>query len=149
MLTQNFEFYWNIASKAGLCDFLDYCKDSLNKPKLTMGNYCFFLPMYPLGGMWVFSVYQPNYDPSAADGVYCNKTLYTFAFWNALLEMFGFGVHLAKFCKGMLCYVHMTPVDADFYRNVWEFIWLLESFMYDFTFVKLWLLDIMFKVTNT
>ncbi|XP_054916262.1 transmembrane protein 272-like isoform X2 [Poeciliopsis prolifica] len=71
-----------------------------------------------LGDVWVFSVYQPNYDPSAADGLYCNKTLYTFAFWNAVFETFGFGVLLAKFCKGMLCYVHLSPVDRDFYRNV-------------------------------
>ncbi|KAM4714748.1 transmembrane protein 272-like [Anableps anableps] len=70
------------------------------------------------GGVWVFSVYQPNYDPSAADGLYCNKNLYTFAFWNAVLETFGFGVLLAKFCKGMLCYVNMSPVNTDFYRNV-------------------------------
>ncbi|XP_027893941.1 uncharacterized protein LOC114157285 isoform X1 [Xiphophorus couchianus] len=71
-----------------------------------------------LGDVWVFSVYQPNYDPSAADGLYCNKTLYTFAFWNAIFETFGFGVLLAKFCKGMLCYVNMSPVDRDFYGNV-------------------------------
>uniref|UniRef100_A0A3B5KZE6 Uncharacterized protein n=1 Tax=Xiphophorus couchianus TaxID=32473 RepID=A0A3B5KZE6_9TELE len=75
-------------------------------------------PVYSLGDVWVFSVYQPNYDPSAADGLYCNKTLYTFAFWNAIFETFGFGVLLAKFCKGMLCYVNMSPVDRDFYGNV-------------------------------
>ncbi|XP_023201871.1 uncharacterized protein LOC102235776 isoform X1 [Xiphophorus maculatus] len=71
-----------------------------------------------LGDVWVFSVYQPNYDPSAADGLYCNKTLCTFAFWNVVFETFGFGVLLAKFCKGMLCYVNMSPVDRDFYGNV-------------------------------
>ncbi|MED6237107.1 hypothetical protein ATANTOWER_019063 [Ataeniobius toweri] len=71
-----------------------------------------------LGVVWVFSVYQPNYDPSATDGLYCNKTLYTFAFWNVVLETFGFGVFLAKFCKGMLCYVNMSPVNSDFYNNV-------------------------------
>ncbi|KAM4564168.1 transmembrane protein 272-like [Fundulus diaphanus] len=80
---------------------------------------CLFLVIWNLlGVVWVFSIYQPNYDPSAADGLYCNKTLYTFAFWNALLEMFVFGVLLANFCKGMLCYVNISPVDPDFYSNV-------------------------------
>uniref|UniRef100_A0A3B3TMQ9 Uncharacterized protein n=1 Tax=Poecilia latipinna TaxID=48699 RepID=A0A3B3TMQ9_9TELE len=67
----------------------------------------FIFVWFLLGAVWVFSVYQPNYDPSAADGLYCNKTLYTFAFWNAVLETFGLGALLAKFCKGMLCYVNM------------------------------------------
>uniref|UniRef100_A0A3P9P213 Uncharacterized protein n=1 Tax=Poecilia reticulata TaxID=8081 RepID=A0A3P9P213_POERE len=80
----------------------------------------FIFIWFLLGAVWVFSVYQPNYDPSAADGLYCNKTLYTFAFWNAVLETFGFGILLAKFCKGMLCYVNMSPVDRGFYGNVGE-----------------------------
>ncbi|XP_007551435.1 uncharacterized protein LOC103137571 isoform X1 [Poecilia formosa] len=78
----------------------------------------FIFVWFLLGAVWVFSVYQPNYDPSAADGLYCNKTLYTFAFWNAVLETFGLGALLAKFCKGMLCYVNMSPVDRGFYDNV-------------------------------
>lgn len=84
--------------------------------------------MYPpLGAVWVFAIYQPNYDPSAADGLYCNKTLYTFAFWNAIVETFGFVVILAKLCKGLVCYVNLSPVDADFYRNVWGSVWLLAK----------------------
>uniref|UniRef100_A0A3Q1FAK6 Uncharacterized protein n=1 Tax=Acanthochromis polyacanthus TaxID=80966 RepID=A0A3Q1FAK6_9TELE len=71
-----------------------------------------------IGDVWVFSVYQPNYDPTAADGLYCNKSLYTFAFWNAVLETFVIGVLLAKFIKGLLCFVKMTPVPADFYGQV-------------------------------
>ncbi|KAM4565053.1 transmembrane protein 272-like [Fundulus diaphanus] len=83
----------------------------------------FFLGLFviiwvSLGVVWVFSIYQPNYDPSAADGLYCNKTLYTFAFWNAVLEMFGFGVLLVRLCKGLLFYVTLSPVETDFYSNV-------------------------------
>ncbi|KAM3591103.1 uncharacterized protein V6R79_022434 [Siganus canaliculatus] len=72
------------------------------------------------GDVWVFSVYQPNYDPSAADGLYCDKTLYTFAFWNAAWETFAICVHVAKLCKGLLCCVIMSPAPAnrEFYRNV-------------------------------
>uniref|UniRef100_A0A3Q1BWD8 Uncharacterized protein n=1 Tax=Amphiprion ocellaris TaxID=80972 RepID=A0A3Q1BWD8_AMPOC len=72
------------------------------------------------GDVWVFSVYQPNYDPTAADGLYCNKSLYTFALWNAIYETFVIGVLLAKFIKGLLCFVKMSPVPAntDFYGQV-------------------------------
>lgn len=73
----------------------------------------------PAGDVWVFSVYQPNYDPAAADGRYCNKNLYTFAFWNAVYETFAMFVVVAKFLKGMMCYVVMNPAPANraFYRN--------------------------------
>ncbi|KAM9424145.1 uncharacterized protein KZ484_008866 isoform 2-T2 [Pholidichthys leucotaenia] len=69
--------------------------------------------MFLAGTWWVFSVYQPNYDPTAADGLYCNKTLYTFAFWNVVFEIFGLAVAVVTVCKGMLCYVIMTPAPED------------------------------------
>ena len=79
-----------------------------------------FLSRASAGDVWVFSVYQPNYDPTAADGLYCNKTLYTFAFWTAVWETFVICVMLANLCKGLLCCVMMSPVPAnrDFYGNV-------------------------------
>lgn len=72
------------------------------------------------GDVWVFSVYQPNYDPAAADGVYCDKTLYTFAFWNAVWETFAIFVLLARLCKGLVCCVTMSPapVNRNLYGNV-------------------------------
>nr|XP_046237107.1 zgc:103586 isoform X1 [Scatophagus argus] len=82
---------------------------------------CVFIHIWILAGdVWVFSVYQPNYDPTAADGLYCDKTLYTFAFWNAVWETFAICVCLAKLCKGLLCCVLLSPAQAnrDFYRNV-------------------------------
>ncbi|XP_071315034.1 transmembrane protein 272-like isoform X1 [Trachinotus anak] len=82
---------------------------------------CLFIYAWILAGdMWVFSVYQPNYDPTAADGLYCSKTLYTFAFWNAVLETSAIWVFLAKVCKGLLCYVVARPVptNRDFYGHV-------------------------------
>lgn len=82
----------------------------------TDSNECFL----PTGNVWVFSVYQPNYDPTAADGLYCDKTLYTFAFWNAVWETFVICVCLAELCKGLLCCVMLSPAGEDrvFYRNV-------------------------------
>ncbi|XP_036968270.1 transmembrane protein 272-like isoform X1 [Acanthopagrus latus] len=72
------------------------------------------------GDVWVFSVYQPSYDPTAADGLYCDKTLYTFALWNAVWETFALWFNLAKLCKGLLCWVVMSPAPAnrDVYGHV-------------------------------
>lgn len=67
----------------------------------------------PAGDVWVFSIYQPNYDPAAADGRYCNKNLYTFAFWNAVYETFAMFVVVTKFLKGLMCYVVMNPGAAN------------------------------------
>ncbi|XP_078132458.1 uncharacterized protein LOC144534418 isoform X2 [Sander vitreus] len=80
----------------------------------------FFCTWTLAGDVWVFSVYQPNYDPAAADGAYCDKTLYTFAFWNAVWENFVILVLLARLCKGLLCCVMMSPAttNRDFYGNV-------------------------------
>ncbi|XP_076738350.1 transmembrane protein 272-like [Maylandia zebra] len=34
------------------------------------------------GDVWIYSIYQPNYDKNTTDvSSYCNKTLYLFAFW--------------------------------------------------------------------
>ncbi|XP_054457855.1 transmembrane protein 272-like [Anoplopoma fimbria] len=72
------------------------------------------------GDVWVFSIYQPNYDPAAADGLYCNKTLYTFAFWNAVWETFVILFLLGGLCKGLMCCVVMSPAptNRDFDGNV-------------------------------
>ncbi|XP_047657223.1 zgc:103586 isoform X1 [Tachysurus fulvidraco] len=36
------------------------------------------------GTVWVFSIYPPNYN-SSAEGHYCQRTLYLFAFWFNIL----------------------------------------------------------------
>uniref|UniRef100_UPI0037E72736 transmembrane protein 272-like n=1 Tax=Semicossyphus pulcher TaxID=241346 RepID=UPI0037E72736 len=80
-----------------------------------------FTNMWILAGdVWVFSIYQPNYDHTAVDGLYCDKKLYTFAFWNAVWETFVIWLILAKLCKGLICCVMLSPAPAntEFYRNV-------------------------------
>lgn len=72
-----------------------------------------FAVIWGLGGAaFIFSAYQPNYDPTTADGLYCNKNLYTFAFWNAVLEMFSFGMHLAKHCRSVMVGVSISPLPG-------------------------------------
>ncbi|KAM4611587.1 uncharacterized protein ACJ7VT_012259 [Polymixia lowei] len=91
-------------------------KDSL-KCIVGLSGFALFMA----GDAWIFSVYQPNYDRTAADGLYCNKTLYTFAFWNAVLETFAMGTMLAKCCKGLLCCVVVDgprPPNRNFHNNV-------------------------------
>ncbi|XP_014223254.1 uncharacterized protein LOC106650004 [Trichogramma pretiosum] len=41
---------------------------------------CFMLGWLIIGSMWVYKEYKPNFDPSISK-LYCNKTLYLFAFW--------------------------------------------------------------------
>ncbi|CAJ1086132.1 transmembrane protein 272-like [Xyrichtys novacula] len=83
-------------------------------------NIFFRIAWVLAGDVWILSVYQPNYDPAAGDGLYCNKNLYTFAFWYAMWETFLFWLFLTKLCRGFLCGVMMSPppTNNDFYRNV-------------------------------
>ncbi|EDO47125.1 predicted protein, partial [Nematostella vectensis] len=41
---------------------------------------CFLTAWFIAGNVWIYSNYQPNYDPSSGNA-YCNQTLYLFAFW--------------------------------------------------------------------
>lgn len=50
-----------------------------HSPAHTMLD-CFMLGWFIIGSVWVYELYEPNYDPSG--GVpYCNKTLYLFTYW--------------------------------------------------------------------
>lgn len=39
----------------------------------------FIFGWFLIGSYWIYREYEPNYNPSK--GLYCNHTLYTFAFW--------------------------------------------------------------------
>uniref|UniRef100_A0A3B4HA65 Si:dkey-19b23.12 n=1 Tax=Pundamilia nyererei TaxID=303518 RepID=A0A3B4HA65_9CICH len=44
------------------------------------------------GDVWIYSIYQPNYDKNTTDvSSYCNKTLYLFAFWINTFANISFG----------------------------------------------------------
>ncbi|KAK5643267.1 hypothetical protein RI129_007112 [Pyrocoelia pectoralis] len=49
-------------------------------PTQTFLN-CFMLGWFIIGSVWVYKEFEPNYDPNAIDGRFCNKSLYLFAFW--------------------------------------------------------------------
>ncbi|XP_076138072.1 transmembrane protein 272-like [Alosa pseudoharengus] len=46
---------------------------------ISLFNFCFLIA----GSVWIYSIYKPNYNP--AEGPYCDKTLYLFAFWMTTL----------------------------------------------------------------
>ncbi|KAF5304274.1 hypothetical protein FQA39_LY09801 [Lamprigera yunnana] len=50
-----------------------------------------------LGSVWIYSIYQPNFDPSA--GEYCDKSTYSMGFW--LLT--GYWVFLGVFVILIAC----------------------------------------------
>uniref|UniRef100_A0A8C4SMA4 Uncharacterized protein n=1 Tax=Erpetoichthys calabaricus TaxID=27687 RepID=A0A8C4SMA4_ERPCA len=71
----------------------------------TMGNgllslfmFCWFIT----GNVWIYSIYQPNYDEQSGDP-YCNKTLYLFAFWSTTVVYIGLGILLLVGCCFLLC----------------------------------------------
>ncbi|XP_065104601.1 transmembrane protein 272-like [Paramisgurnus dabryanus] len=43
---------------------------------------CTFLFCWLISGsVWIYSIYPPNYNQTMTGDLYCNKTLYLFAFW--------------------------------------------------------------------
>ncbi|XP_055053876.2 transmembrane protein 272 [Misgurnus anguillicaudatus] len=46
------------------------------------GLVCTFLFCWLISGsVWIYSIYPPNYNQTMTADLYCNKTLYLFAFW--------------------------------------------------------------------
>uniref|UniRef100_A0A672K0K6 Uncharacterized protein n=1 Tax=Sinocyclocheilus grahami TaxID=75366 RepID=A0A672K0K6_SINGR len=56
-----------------------------------------------IGSVWVYSIYPPNYNQAVAGDVYCNKTLYLFAFWTTTLGYILLGLALLFGCCVCLC----------------------------------------------
>ncbi|KAG7464635.1 hypothetical protein MATL_G00167680 [Megalops atlanticus] len=86
--------------------YLSCCKQRVEgKPELhtllTVCKVLLFLILigwFLAGSVWIYSIYPPNYDPSAK--VYCAKTLYLLAFWlmNVCYICIGLGLVGWFFC---------------------------------------------------
>ncbi|XP_076130580.1 transmembrane protein 272-like [Alosa pseudoharengus] len=59
--------------------------------------FCWFIA----GNVWIYSIYQPSYDPKA--GAYCDKTLYLFAFWITSLVYILIGGFFVVGCCALIC----------------------------------------------
>ncbi|XP_053981840.1 uncharacterized protein LOC128878051 isoform X1 [Hylaeus volcanicus] len=69
---------------------------------------CFMTVWFIIGSMWVYKEYEPNYDP--AQGKYCNKTLYLFAFWQITSSYIFLGVLTAGVCSvGLVTILFQRP----------------------------------------
>ncbi|KAL0993762.1 hypothetical protein UPYG_G00113340 [Umbra pygmaea] len=64
---------------------------------LSLFLFCWFIA----GNVWIYSIYPANYDESG--DIYCNKTLYLFAFWTTTLVYIFIGVVLAGGCCVLFC----------------------------------------------
>uniref|UniRef100_A0A3P9D3Q6 Uncharacterized protein n=1 Tax=Maylandia zebra TaxID=106582 RepID=A0A3P9D3Q6_9CICH len=60
--------------------------------------FCWFIA----GNVWIYSVYEPNYNKTASPHMYCDKTLYLFAFWTMNLNYILLGFSL--FCPCCSCF---------------------------------------------
>ncbi|MCI4394120.1 hypothetical protein PGIGA_G00165200 [Pangasianodon gigas] len=64
---------------------------------ITLFLFCWFIA----GNVWVYSIYEPNYDPHTPS--YCAKTLYLFAFWTITLVYIIIGLIITAGCCVMVC----------------------------------------------
>ncbi|XP_040887365.1 transmembrane protein 272-like isoform X2 [Toxotes jaculatrix] len=72
--------------------------------------FCWFIA----GNVWVYSIYQPNYNKSTTDvEPYCNRTLYLFAFWNITLVYILLGLFVVIGCCVLVCMFLCGRADPD------------------------------------
>ncbi|XP_074480709.1 transmembrane protein 272-like [Sebastes fasciatus] len=80
---------------------------------------CFLFCWFITGNVWIFSIYQPNYNKNTTNvDLYCDKTLYLFAFWTSILFYMLLGLFLVSCCCAIvltLCCV--AAADDDNYHD--------------------------------
>lgn len=59
---------------------------------------CFMVGWFIIGSVWVYRIYEPNYDRSSG-GKYCNRTLYIFAFWLITSVYISLGIITVCLCS--------------------------------------------------
>ncbi|XP_029696696.1 uncharacterized protein isoform X3 [Takifugu rubripes] len=74
----------------------------------TLFLFCWFVA----GNVWIYSIYEPNYDKTAADP-YCNRTLYLFAFWTTTLVYILLGLFFVGGCCVLVCFCLLGRADPD------------------------------------
>ncbi|KAM8747777.1 transmembrane protein 272-like [Acanthopagrus schlegelii] len=63
----------------------------------------FFFCWFIAGNVWIYSIYEPNYNKTVSTENYCNKTLYLFAFWTINFNYILLGLALLYTCCSRLC----------------------------------------------
>ncbi|KAF7230262.1 transmembrane protein 272 [Nothobranchius furzeri] len=74
----------------------------------------FLFAWFITGNVWIYSIYQPNYNKNATDiDSYCNKSLYLFAFWTTTLVYIMLALFvIIGFCV-LLCMCLCGRADPD------------------------------------
>lgn len=71
---------------------------------------CFLSP----GNVWIYSIYRPDFQKnSTSPEMYCNKTLYLYAFWTTTLVYILFAVVLLGGCCVLVCFCLCGRADPD------------------------------------
>lgn len=72
--------------------------------------FCWFIA----GNVWIYSVYRPDFQKNSLNPeMYCNKTLYLYAFWTTTLIYILFAVFLLGGCCIFLCFCLCSQADPD------------------------------------
>ncbi|XP_041740951.1 transmembrane protein 272-like [Coregonus clupeaformis] len=71
--------------------------------------FCWFIS----GNVWIYSIYQPNFNQTLTEDPYCNKTLYLFAFWTTTLAYVVLGLLLLGGCCMLVCAFVLGKSDPD------------------------------------
>ncbi|XP_049338148.1 transmembrane protein 272-like [Astyanax mexicanus] len=85
---------------------LFYCMTYLNEIPCSFWSgavaaftFCWFIS----GSFWTFSIYPPNYNSTLPGELYCNKTLYRFAFVTIILTCITLVILLVVGCCVLIC----------------------------------------------
>ncbi|XP_068612046.1 transmembrane protein 272 [Brachionichthys hirsutus] len=72
--------------------------------------FCWFIA----GNVWIYSIYKPSFVKNAtAPELYCDKTLYLFAFWTSTLVYVFLGIFLVGGCCVLFCFCLCGRADPD------------------------------------
>lgn len=71
---------------------------------------CWFI----CGNVWVYRIYEPIYEKNATTLlIYCNKTVYLYAFWTITLVYILIGAALVGGCCVLFCFFLCGRADPD------------------------------------
>lgn len=80
-------------------------------PDYLIFNLCC---VFSSGNVWIYSIYEPDYNKNTnSTDLYCDKTLYLFAFWTTTLVYIMVGVLMVIGCCFLLCFCLCGKADPD------------------------------------
>lgn len=75
---------------------------------------CFIICWFICGNVWVYRIYEPIYEKNATTlNIFCNKTVYLYAFWTITLVYILIGAFLVGGCCVLFCFCLCGRADPD------------------------------------